>query len=147
MLQRITTITLLFCAVLSIGAAQAEQSRVFGDYEVHYNVVNSTFFTPEVAAAYGITRSRDRVVVSVSVRERLDDGSTRPQRAVVTGNSSDLIHKTKLDFEEVDERDAIYYIAELRINDKEKRDFRLLVQPEAGRPPFQINFNKTLYVE
>ncbi len=143
----------LFAAVIWVGAlllsagAWAEQKKDFGKYEVHYSVINSTFLTPEVAKAYGITRGKDRAIVNIAVREKRDEGGTAAKRAVVTGSSSDLIHKTKLDFHEIDERDAIYYIAELRIANKEKRDFRIKVQPDPNRPPFSLNFNKTLYTD
>ena len=33
-------------------AAFAQQSEMFGPYELHYSVVNTTFLEPKVAATY-----------------------------------------------------------------------------------------------
>lgn len=147
MLQRLTTAVVLLCTLFISGVASAEQKKVFGEYEIHYSVLNSTFLTADVAKSYGITRGKNRAIVNIAVRKKLEDGGTRAQRARVSGTSFDLIHQEPLEFHEVDERDAIYYIAELRFDDRETVDFRIEVQADPNRGPFKLNFNKTLYVD
>ena len=50
----------LFAAyfVLMAGAATAQQSERFDQFELHRSVVYTTFLTPEIAAEYGIARGK-----------------------------------------------------------------------------------------
>ena len=67
-------------------------------------------------------------------------------RAKVKGSSSDLIHRTPLEFKEIIEQDAIYYIAEFELSNDERQDFRLSVNVD-NRPSYDIQFNKMLYID
>lgn len=125
----------------------AEQMKAFGNYDVHYSVLNSTFIKPEVAEAYGIIRGKDRALINIAVRERLPKGESKPKRAIVSGSSSDLIHSAKLSFDEIQEQQAIYYIAELRFNNKELRTFTISIQPDPNIAPYTLKFSKTLYFD
>ena len=124
-----------------------EHMKVFGKYEVHYSVVNSTFISPEVAKAYGIVRGKDRALINIAVREQLPKGQSKPKRAIVKGSSSDLIHSAKLVFDEIQEQQAIYYIAELSFNNRELRTFTINIQPDPNIAAYTLKFSKTLYVE
>lgn len=134
---------ILFFAVNSM----AENSKVFGDYDVHYSVLTSTFISPEVAKAYGIVRGKNRALINIAIRQRMDKGATRAKKAIVNGSSSDLIHSAELEFNEIVEQEAIYYIAELRFNNKELRTFTINIQPDPNIAPYTLKFTKTLYVD
>ena len=54
--------------------AHAEQSSSFGDYVIHYNAIPSTFLTPDTAREYGISRSRNRAMLNISVQEKTGNG-------------------------------------------------------------------------
>ncbi|MEH6557808.1 MAG: DUF4426 domain-containing protein [Oceanicoccus sp.] len=140
-------VTVLFTLVFFAADSIAEHTKVFGDYDVHYNVLNSTFISPEVAQAYGIVRGKNRALINVAIRQRLDKGATKAKRAMVNGSSSDLIHSAALEFDEIVEQEAIYYIAELRFNNKELRTFTINIQPDPNIAPYTLKFSKTLYVE
>ncbi|WP_235015364.1 DUF4426 domain-containing protein [Oceanicoccus sp. KOV_DT_Chl] len=126
--------TAFICLLLSTSL-HAENSKVFGDYEVYYNVLNSTFITPEVAKAYQIVRGKNRALVNIAVRKQLDKGMSRAKKSLISGESSDLIHTKTLDFKEIIEQDAIYYLAELSFNDKELRTFTIKIQPDPNIAP------------
>ena len=132
-------------ALLLSSAAQAEQKMRFDAYEVHYIVVNSTFLSPEVAKSYGIVRGEDRFVMNIAVRENLSDGSSVARKAEVSGTRFDLIHRVPLDFKEIDERTAVYYIAQFQANDREKLDFTLKIHPENSKRSYKMQFNKVLH--
>ena len=85
-------VIVLFSFIFFAADSMAEYTKVFGDYDVHYNVLNSTFISPEVAKAYGIVRGKNRALINIAVRRRLDKGVTTAKKAIVNGNSSDLIH-------------------------------------------------------
>jgi uncharacterized protein DUF4426 len=121
------------------------QEKTFGPYQVHYSVFNSSFITPEVASAYGITRGKNRALINIAVRKQLKSGEDIAQRAFISGHSSDLIHQLPLEFEEIEEQGAIYYIASLKFNDKEMRSFTIKIQPDPNISPYTLKFSKTLY--
>jgi hypothetical protein len=139
--RQLLAFTLLFSSCL----LNAEQKQSFGQFDVHYSVVNSTFISAEVASIYNIVRGADRALINISIRKNLKDGSDKAQKAVITGYSSDLMRKTPLKFLEIVEQNAIYYIAEIKFYNEEIRHFSIDVQPELEIKPFQMKFTKTLY--
>lgn len=123
----------------------APTSKQFGDVTVHFTVLNTSFLNPQVARSYGIVRGDNKFLMNVAVSKQ-EEQRSRALRAEVSGSSSDLIHRTPLEFREVIEQDAIYYIAELEIDSKrERRDFRLSVKTDERPQPYDIQFNKQLY--
>ena len=52
-------------------SATAEQSDFFGDYTVHYNALPTDVLQPAVARSYGITRSKNRVLLNVSALKKV----------------------------------------------------------------------------
>lgn len=140
-----TSALLLGLLAWLLPTAQAEQKERFDHYDVHYSIVNSTFLSPQVAKTYGIVRGDDRFIINIAVRENLDNGSTVARKAEISGSRFDLIHRIALDFMEIDEGTAIYYIAQFQANDKEKLDFTLKIHPETSRRSYKMQFNKVMY--
>lgn len=62
---------LLLCLLtLSLSLpASAERLQRFGELEVHYSVFNSTFLQPDIAAASGLERSKQRGVINIALRK------------------------------------------------------------------------------
>lgn len=142
--MRLLSLLLLSIVTLGSHAAMAE-SKDYGPYEVHYSVFNSSFISPEVAKAYDIVRAKDQVLVNVSIRKKIDNGDQAHAAVAISGSSSDLIHKLPLKFREIREQGAIYYLAPVKIANKERRVFYIDVQAEPNRPAYKLNFNKVLY--
>jgi hypothetical protein len=144
-------LTLVFTSLFSL-ATQAQEappatktSSIFGKDTVYYSVLNTIFISPQVAKSYGIVRGKDKFLINVSVRRQLDT-SNIAVRADVTGSSSDLIYVNTLEFREIIEQDAIYYIAEFDISNDERQNFRLSASVD-NRPSYDIQFNKMLYLD
>lgn len=96
--------------------AWAEQQKTFGDYQVHYMVLPTTYLTAKVADQYDLPRGRDRALVNISVL----DASGIAVHADISGNTENLLgQRQSLSFSEVTEGDAIYYLALLRHADEE----------------------------
>ena len=111
---RWTRILLSAALVLATLSTHAEQKQVFGDYELHYIVVPTTFLQPQVAAKYDITRSRNRALLNVSV---LKNGS--PVATQLTAQAKNLLSQvSQLEFTEIREGPAIYYLALIRHSDE-----------------------------
>ena len=139
-----TRFVFLLFALLALSA-QAQQSKIFGPYELHYSVVNTTFLAPKVAATYGITRGEKRGILNLSVREHLADGSeSRPM--LLQGKTWDLIQSQTLEFQEIKEGPAIYYIAEFKFINEEWRFFEIYFRPEGADKTYTFELKHQLYV-
>lgn len=144
-MQKLLTLIMLVVTTAFTGA-QAEQSLTQNGYEVHYNAFNSGFLTPEVAQANGLTRSKVKALLNVSVLKLENDGSKRPVNALVSGEAKNLIGQIKqISFKKIDEGDAIYYLGEFRFSDEELLNFDLAVQPDPNQSPITVRFKQTFY--
>lgn len=123
-----------------------ESSKVVGPYEILYSVMPTTFISEKVAAAYQIARANNQALINVSVRKK-EGAIDVAQAAVVSGKYSDLMQSKDLQFREVRETGAIYYIAAFRHSDKDLLRFDLKVQPDPGMPAQTVTFTRKLYVE
>ena len=138
---------LLSSALALCCAAQAEE-QTFGDYTVHYQAVNSTFLTPEIAAQYGIVRSERRAFLNVAVLRNEDDGSTTPVTATLNGTKHNLLRQSEqLEFKQVREGEAIYYIGQFDFSNAEILRFTLEVHPEGLEGAHTIEWSTQLYAQ
>lgn len=133
---------------LFAGLAPAQQYEQVGDYQIHYSAVNTSFLTPEVAAAHDIQRSQVLGLLSVSVREELDDGTTQAAMAMVNGEVGNLAGQSQgLSFRTVRDGEAIYHIATFRIQVDEPMHFRLDVTYDRNQPPADVAFIQRFYID
>lgn len=124
------------------GVVSAEQKQVFDGYEVHYSVFNPSFLRAEVAERYEVVRGRDKALVNVSVL----DGD-RSMAVRVTGTVKNLLGQLQtLDFREVREGEAVYYLAMLTYQDRDTLRFEITADLP-GHGPAVVRFQQTLYWE
>ncbi|MBO1538218.1 DUF4426 domain-containing protein [Pseudomonas sp. OA65] len=134
----------LITACLSVGAMaadviKAERMEKFGDITVHYNTFNSTFLTPDIAKAAELIRSKNQGVINISVIK-----GGKPLMAQVSGTVKDLTSQSiPLQFKQVIEQGAIYYIAQYPVPQQENRTFEIKVQ--TGDKINTLNFNQELF--
>ena len=84
------------------------------NYEIHYTTLNSMLIPSEVAKAHNITRSKSRIVTNITVRK--DDTAVA---AKIEGTSTNLLNQLfTLDFQEVKEPGAIYYLSNQIIDEQ-----------------------------
>lgn len=134
------------CLMLLSCLAHAQQSQRFGPFELHYSVVNTTFLEPKIAATYGISRGKNRAILNLAVREHLEEGSeARPM--LLQGRTWDLTQRGgDLEFQEIRESGAIYYIAEFTFLNEEWRFFEMDFRPEGADQTYTFKFKHQLYV-
>ena len=138
--------TLLACLALFIcGTALAQQSETFGPFELHYSVVNTTFLDPKVASSYGITRGKKRAILNRAVREQLEEGSAA-RSMLLQGRTWDLVQNQSLEFKEIREGEAIYYIAEFTFINEEWRFFEMDFRPDGADQTYTFKFKHQLYI-
>ena len=127
---------------LAAGSLFAEQKQSFGGYEVHYSDFNPSFLSAEIAQSYGFVRGRDKALVNVSILK-----GERSVAAPVRGSVKNLLGQSRpLDFREVREGEAVYYLAMLTYQDRDTLRFEV----KADLPGYglaAVKFQQTLYWE
>lgn len=127
--------------------AQAEQYREFGDYRIHYSAFKSDLISPEVAKAHGLTRSRYRAIVNITVQKKSGENGFEPARARVEGTARDAYSKLHtLKMQEIREGTVVYYLAELPIVDQQRLNFEIRVIPEGEKVAHSIEFERQFFV-
>ena len=135
-----TRIALLLMSLCLSLPAMAEQKQSYGDLDVHYSAFNSGFLQPDVAAATGMVRSKTQGVVNVAV---LKAGTA--SNAKVSGSVKNLLgQSTTLNFKEVKEGQAIYYLAQFPFEQRETLRFSLSVYAADG-VPHSFDFNQEFF--
>jgi len=129
----------------SITYANAENMKKLGSMDVHYMAIGSTFFTPEIAKVYGITRSRYNGLINISVLDNTKTSS--PAKTVsISGEAKNNLGQFKtLAFTEVKEGDAIYYLAQIKYSNEETIHFTLTIND--GKEQQTLKFSQKFYVD
>lgn len=140
---------LLLAAGLTYANSTGEQKQVFGDYEVHYMGLTSSFLTPAVAQAYGIERSRSVGFLSISIlHKQKDQPMPIPITGTVKGSIKNLIGQAReLTFKEIQETDSVYYISTFKFDDEDMYSLSLTVTPEGQARAFDVKFSQRFYHE
>lgn len=149
-LSKINAILVLALSVASMQtfADRGEQKQVFGDYEVHYIGLNSSFLPEEAAEAYDIPRSRSLAYLSISVLKTAKDTVPTPVTAELTGTIKNLIGQSRnIDFREIKETNAVYYVSTFRFDKNEIYRIDLDVTPEGTSRTFDVKFSQKFYQE
>ena len=140
-------LSFLYCLLLASLTLPryAEQAIYSPDYDIHYNAFNTMMVPPEVAQSYGFTRARNRALLNISV---LDSSTKKALPAVVTGTRTNIIGQLlPLEFVQIKEQNAIYYIAQLRFTEEEMWRFELQIQPDLNADAIPLKFSQTFYLE
>ena len=138
----------LFISALSLASVNsyAESSREFGDYVIHYNAFRSDTISPEVAKQYGLTRANNRVLINIAILKKVMNTTGKPTSSKVTGHASNLTGQLKnLEFKEITEGTAIYYLADTKISDGEFLKFDIKVIPEGETRAARLRFDKRFF--
>ncbi len=138
---------LLLIGLLSLfsGLTLAENMKKLGNMDVHYIAIPSTFLTPEIAKSYKIQRSKYNSLINISVMDNQQQG--KPAKAVkITGQARNNLGQFKtLDFNEVKEGNAIYYLAQIRFNNDETMHFEIKIND--GKEQQVLKFTQKFYVD
>jgi Domain of unknown function (DUF4426) len=133
----------------SVAAAQPmeETFRDFGNYEVHFNAVRTDGLTPEIARAYGIQRSTNRVMLNLAVlRKEANHAPRKPVEAAVQVDAYNLNGQLKgLEMRRLSEGDAIYYIGEVSISGSEILVFDISVTPQGESTPLEVKLKREFF--
>jgi hypothetical protein len=140
-----TCLSVILVLLTFSSNAFAENMKKMGTMQVHYMAINATFLTPKIAKAYNIERSRFNGLINISV---LDDTkeSTPAKSVIIQGKArNDLGQIKNLEFDEVKEGDAIYYLAQIKYSDEETFYFDITITD--GKETQTLKFKQKFYVD
>lgn len=148
-MNRLPTVVLLIGLLAVTSGAVAQQSEDFGNYEVHYNALNSMQIPPQVAVAYGIRRSSSRALLNITVMKKEEGTYGTPVHAKVKASGVNLTgQRRNIDMHEAsDESGAVYYLGELPVYNMELFNFTVTVEIEGEKLPMVVKFRKQFYTE
>lgn len=129
--------------VSSATDASTEQFRDYGDYNIHFIAFNTDILTADVAQTYQITRSKNRALINISVLKKVMGTPGTPSRATVTGTATNMSSQLReIDFKEVLEKGAVYYLAEIAVNNGETFRFNMDITPEGHNETYKLAFQE-----
>lgn len=138
-------ITVLLAILLVTNNAMADQFKDIGDAVVHYNAVTTDFFDPNIAKHYGIKRSKNQALLTITVLKKRMGLASQPIKANIQATAVSLSNQiSDLKMREIADGGAIYYIAEFPVANKETFDFTVNVRPEVGRAD-TVKFRKQFF--
>ena len=123
------------------GASNAD----IGDHVVHFSAQSTDQLPPEVARAYNIVRSKNRAMLNVSVLREADNAAVT---AAVTVKTVNLTGQLKnITMRQINEQDAIYYIGEVPVANRETLIFDISVIPEGAESASDVRFKRQFFTD
>lgn len=139
---------ILIALLLLLPEVLRAESAIFGDYTVYYQAVNSTFINSDIAEQYDIVRSDRRAFLNISISKNASGGGMTAVTASVSGGKRNLLGQVSdIDFREIREENAIYYIGEFDYSNAEIVRFTIIVQPEMTAQFHEIRWETRMYNE
>jgi hypothetical protein len=135
-------------AEIQPAQAGAESFKTVGDYEMHYNALRTDQLTTDIARAYGIERSKNKVMLNVSVLHRAsgDNGTTTASDAEVVAAVHNLNGQTKdLTLRRVTEANAIYFIGDVGISGNETLVFEIKATPTGANAALEATLTREFF--
>ena len=123
------------------GATSAD----IGEHIVHFSAQSTDQLPPEVARTYNIVRSKNRAMLNISVLREADDTAVT---AVVTVKTVNLTGQLKnVTMRRIDEQDAIYYIGEVAVANRETLIFDISIAPEGVEKSSDVRFKRQFFTD
>ena len=122
-----------------------ETMKDIGDFVVHFSAQSTDQLSPEVARAYNIVRSKNRAMLTVSVLRESDNDSVPAQVTVKTVNLTGQLKNVAM--REIREQDAVYYVGETPVANRETLIFDITVTPEGAAGPSDVRFKREFYTD
>ena len=130
------------------ATAATKNYEVFDGYTVYYNAFTSDTLQPNMAKANGITRSKKRGLLSVSVVKKSFSPAGTPVNVTLKAKATNLTGQLKqITIREVEDAGSIYYLSEFPITHREVLDFTLDVTPKGESKPLVVKFRQQFYTE
>jgi len=124
-----------------------ETSMDFGNYAVHYNALRTDSLSADVARSYGIQRSSNRVMLTVTILKKEGaQAAGKPVDGAVDVSAYNLNGQMKgIEMRRVSEGDAIYYLGEVSISGAEILVFDISATPTGEGMPLKVKLQREFF--
>ncbi len=138
-----STVLLISFFLLAISSyVLADNSKEYNDHIVYYNAFPTDSLPSQMTKQYGLKRSKNYAMINVSVMEK-GAGIPTGVKSKVTGHLKNLMGQTRdLEFREIKEGKAVYYIAQIGVQSRELVTFVIDIRPEGSSEKYNIKFGK-----
>lgn len=141
-------LALSFCLFsFNVLAQNTDHQTNIKNWEIHHIAFPSTFIQANVAKAVGVERRNTNGLINISILDT-NKSPKQPVKLALSGYAKNLVGQRKeLSFKEVDEGDAVYYLAQIRhANEETFRIYVTLTDPKTGRVE-NIQFMQKMWVD
>lgn len=123
------------------GASDAD----IGEHIVHFSAQSTDQLPTDIARAYNIVRSKNRAMLNVSVLRESDGVPVVADVKVKTVNLTGQLKNITM--RQINEGDAIYYIGEVGIENRETLVFDISVTPEGAPQAADVRFKREFFTD
>ncbi len=123
------------------GATMAD----IGDHVIHFSAQSTDQLPPEIARAYNIVRSKNRAMLNVSVLRASDNQAVTADVTVKTVNLTGQLKTVTM--RRINEQEAIYYIGEVPVANRETLIFDISVTPDGVDSSSEVRFKRQFYTD
>ena len=123
------------------GATMAD----IGDHVIHFSAQSTDQLPPEIARAYNIVRSKNRAMLNVSVLRASDNQAVTADVTVKTVNLTGQLKTVTM--RRINEQEAIYYIGEVAVANRETLIFYISVTPDGEDSSSEVRFKRQFYTD
>ena len=139
--KRSSILSLLLISLSVVPHAAFAEINQWQGYDIHYTTLNSMLIPSDVAKAHNITRSKSRIVTNITVRK-----NDTAVAAKIEGTSTNLLNQLfTLDFQEVKEPGAIYYLSNQIIDERDMIRFKITIAPNDHGEVYLLKFNRNYF--
>jgi len=122
-----------------------ETMKDIGDHVVHFSALTTDQLPPEIARTYNIVRSKERAMLNVSVIAKGNKSSVAASVEVKTVNLTGQLKNITM--RRINEQEAIYYIGEATVANRETLIFDISVTPEGVEKPSEVRFKREFFTD
>jgi hypothetical protein len=157
MMTKKTLIALSLLSLVSACGGQGESANIpeaqpagsssadIGEHVVHFSAQSTDQLPPAAARTYAIVRSKNRAMLNVSILKKSDGSGVS---AVVTVKTVNLTGQLKnMTMRKIDDGDAIYYIGEVAIANRETLIFDISITPEGADQASDVRFKRQFFTD
>jgi hypothetical protein len=143
---RITLLTLLSLLLTAVAPAFAENSTRTDGYTIHHNAFLTSDLSPEMASRYGIRRSNNRGMINISIIKEIPGTTGKAVTAKVQVTARNLRGQVRnIPLREVKEENAVYYLGDFLVENREQVTFNIEVIPEGTRKPLYATLKQQFF--
>ena len=130
-------------------AEPAESTNAdIGEHVIHFSAQSTDQLPPDIARVYNIVRSKNRAMLTVSIIEKATNQSVTGEVTVKTQNlTGQLKNVITREIREPGETEAIYYIGETPVANRETLIFDITVIPAGMTASSNVRFKRQFYTD